>query len=978
MVKLSSTCGASACFLLVGQALIGPAQADASGLPSWTGFYVGAHIGNAVSESTWKDAADLPPVLEPFSGSFTGGGIVRGAQAGYNHQIGDLVLGIEGEGSFADIDGGAQCARAHFACNTKVEALAALTARLGYAFGDFLVYGKAGGGLAYEKLTMTPNPGTLWSDPWQSRHVRTGVALGAGVEYALSSAVSAKIEYNYLGFGNGWLDVVNAGGARANVELDQSVHLIKLGLNTKLTGAPLTRSVTSAGLPAQIWNGAYVGVHTGGTWGTTEWTSATGSLAAASSFGFPGTGTMDGMIAGAQIGFNRQIGAAVFGGEIDASWSNLDGFAKCATGEVNGVTGNFACHSHIDALGTFAGRLGWAHDNFLIYGKAGAAWASERLQAARNDLPNSFTGSSLRWGYVLGSGVEYAFSPAWSGKLEYNYLDFGTKTVDLTDQFGNASSVGAAQRAHLVRMGLNYHLGASPRSTAFNDNLAFKSARRPGDWTIEVGTRYWYSNGRMQKDLSDATGVGRLNSRLVYSGMDGHAAESFVRLDHRSGLFVKGNFGLGSLVNGKLNDEDFTPENDRYSNTVHDVRDSSLRYASLDIGTTVVNGSSGWLGAYAGYRYLYQRARGFGCTQIGQSPDACGTPASNEVVGLSETEQWRGVAVGLNAQIGLSDRLKLEIDAAYLPYVDHATVDNHWFRPDINPAPAPGHGWGTQLEAILSYAVTDHFNVGIGGRYWMFTTTEADTRFPGFAEISPLKYTSERYGGFLQASYRFGGSAVRRDAAGTEAPATNWTGPYIGGHIGAGFGRSNWSDPFPPPPTGDRVNVGGALGGVQVGVNYQVGQIVAGVEIAGSLSQLEGTETCFGGNPLPFAGVNCENATRNLAMLTGRLGYATGQNLFYVKAGGVLARETYALNFGGVPEGTLTTRSATTPGWIAGAGIEHALTSNWSVNAEYKYLDFGTRSIDFVAPELMSAVSSEPVKTSRHLLTLGVNYRFGH
>ncbi len=979
--KFSSSCGVSACLLLVGQALTGVAQAQTTAPADWTGLYIGAHIGNAVSGSDWKDVSGAPlPV--PFAGYFTGGGIVRGAQVGFNYQRGNLVLGLEGEGSFADIDGGVQCAVAIFACDAKIEALGTVTGRLGYTSGDFLFYGKAGGAWLYEKLSMTPNPGAGWWDPWAGRQIRPGLALGAGAEYALSSRVSAKIEYNYLAFGQDRGDLTDPNGNRVNVGLDQNIHLVKLGLNYKLTGAPLTRSShsSSEATRVRIWDGVYAGVHTGGAWGTTDWKSATGTLATISNFGFPGSGTADGMIAGAQIGFNRQAGSLVIGGEIDASWSNLDGFAKCATAEDPFGSTNFTCRSRLDALGTFAGRLGWAYDNVLIYGKAGAAWATERYVANRDDLTSTFNGNSFRWGYMLGTGLEYALTPAWSGKVEYNYLDLGTKTVDLSDQTGDTSGVSIGQRAHLFKMGLNYRLGVDPASAPPADgSLAFKAPQRPSDWLIDIGTRYWFSNGSMQKDLYDPSLTTQLNSRLIYSDMNGHSAETFARFDHRSGLFVKGNFGLGTLVNGKLNDEDFGPANATYSNTEHQVRDSGLRYGSLDVGTTLISGNDGKLGAYAGYRYFYQRGRGFGCAQIGSDPTTCGVPVSPGSLVLTETEQWRGAALGLNARLGLSDRWNLDIDAAYLPYADHATVDNHWLRPDINPAPAPGHGWGTQVEAILTYAVTDRFNIGIGGRYWLFATDQAQTRFPSWPTLSPLKYTSERYGGFLQASYKFGGldKAVRVGAA-EEAPPTRWTGWYVGGHLGAGFGRSDWSDPFPPPPTGDRVNVGGALGGAQVGVNYQIGKIVIGTEVAGSLSRLEGTETCFGGfQPAALAGLNCENSTRNLAMLTGRLGYAAGKNLYYAKAGGALARETYALNSNVIPVGTISSPSTTNLGWIVGAGVEHALTSRWSVNAEYKYLDFGNRSVNFTVPDVFDGASTEAIHTHRHLLTMGVNYRFG-
>jgi hypothetical protein len=189
------------------------------------------------------------------------------------------------------------------------------------------------------------------------------------------------------------------------------------------------------------------------------------------------------------------------------------------------------------------------------------------------------------------------------------------------------------------------------------------------------------------------------------------------------------------------------------------MENSRMRYANLDVGYNFINLPGQKLGAYAGYRYFYERANGFGCVQIATNLPICGAPTvPTTFLGLTETEAWRGVAVGINTQVMLWPRTKLEVDAAYLPYVNRAGIDNHWFRADINPQAEPGHGCGAQLEAILSYMITDKWSVGVGGRYWYFTTTEAYTQFSGLAAVSPMKFYTERYGSFLQASYKFDGT----------------------------------------------------------------------------------------------------------------------------------------------------------------------------------------------------------------------------
>jgi hypothetical protein len=228
--------------------------------------------------------------------------------------------------------------------------------------------------------------------------------------------------------------------------------------------------------------------------------------------------------------------------------------------------------------------------------------------------------------------------------------------------------VNIEQNLHLVKIGVNYKFGQRSSSLAPS---AAAAARMPtkapslqfSDWQIEVGSRYWFSSGSMTKNLYSPVNVGTLNSRITYGKMQGHSLEVFGRLDHRSGIFLKGNLGLGDLVNGSLNDEDFPPRVVPYSNALSQMGDGRLRNASVDLGYSFFDWQSGKVGAFAGYRYFYERGNGFGCTQLASNP-ACapgGFPPSYLI--LSEKETWRAAAIGLNAQVTWN-RLKLEVDAA--------------------------------------------------------------------------------------------------------------------------------------------------------------------------------------------------------------------------------------------------------------------------------------------------------------------------
>jgi len=102
----------------------------------------------------------------------------------------------------------------------------------------------------------------------------------------------------------------------------------------------------------------------------------------------------------------------------------------------------------------------------------------------------------------------------------------------------------------------------------------------------------------------------------------------------------------------------------------------------------------------------------------------------------------------------LASRLSLTGDAAYLPYVKFKGTDDHILRNLVSPE--DGEGIGVQLEATLSYAVTDAVSLGIGGRYWSVWTTNGTVNFGGTGTIIPMRYAAEQAHLLVQGSYKFG------------------------------------------------------------------------------------------------------------------------------------------------------------------------------------------------------------------------------
>lgn len=172
-----------------------PAPAPAYAPYSWTGFYIGGQLGGAWSDSTWSAAPGMPPF--PTFGT-PGSGFLYGGQAGYNYQIGQFVLGAEGDLSGLALTGDHQCSNSvGTTCQTKQDWLGSIRARAGFAIDRLLLY--ADGGVAFTDYHFAETAGTLQS--W-GRGSWTGWTLGLGAEYAFTDHITGGVEYNYYDFGS--------------------------------------------------------------------------------------------------------------------------------------------------------------------------------------------------------------------------------------------------------------------------------------------------------------------------------------------------------------------------------------------------------------------------------------------------------------------------------------------------------------------------------------------------------------------------------------------------------------------------------------------------------------------------------------------------------------------------------------------------------------------------------------------------------
>jgi outer membrane immunogenic protein len=200
-----------------------------------------------------------------------------------------------------------------------------------------------------------------------------------------------------------------------------------------------------AAVPVYNWSGIYGGVNVGGGWGPSNWLYDV----ALTRTGHQVTGGF----AGFQAGYNYQIGSVVLGIEGDYSIAHINGSSSCP----NPV---FVCSTTVRGVGDVAGRIGFAWDRVLFYAKGGEAWALDQYRAVIAAPPNIVSGNETRAGWLGGLGAEYAVDANRTVKIEYDYMDFGTRTVTQGNTNGTvAQSINVTQKLNIVKVGLNFKFG---------------------------------------------------------------------------------------------------------------------------------------------------------------------------------------------------------------------------------------------------------------------------------------------------------------------------------------------------------------------------------------------------------------------------------------------------------------------------------------------------------------------------------------
>ncbi len=210
--------------------------------PSWTGFFVGANIGVGRAHETFLDnfpvpdgAIDATPTLNGWLGGF---------QAGYNHQVGWLVLGIGGDFTWTGVRSEFTCfSFADQVCSADVGWMGTLTGRVGATVGPALLYVKGGAAWVHDTFTNVATCSgsqprssgagvpALCGDSFDAHDTRPGWTIGGGVEYRFMANWSVFAEYDLIRYQDKSVPFDDGLGNIFTEEIQQDIQIVKAGVN---------------------------------------------------------------------------------------------------------------------------------------------------------------------------------------------------------------------------------------------------------------------------------------------------------------------------------------------------------------------------------------------------------------------------------------------------------------------------------------------------------------------------------------------------------------------------------------------------------------------------------------------------------------------------------------------------------------------------------------------------------------------------
>jgi outer membrane immunogenic protein len=279
-----------------------------------------------------------------------------------------------------------------------------------------------------------------------------------------------------------------------------------------------------AAVPVFTWTGFYVGVNAGYGWNTQDNNNFVDPVTGIVSNG----GNDGGFVGGGQVGYNYQIGQFVIGLETDIQYADLGGgrntFGQAAfLGDSN--DGNW--------FGTVRARAGFAIDRALIYATGGFAYgdigAGSSVFVAPNGQIFAGSSSSTNTGWVVGGGLEYAFTDNLTAKIEGLYVNLDTENNNFVDPVTGLVSSGGDDGGFVGggQVGYNYQIGSFV--VGLETDIQYADLG---------GGRATFAPGAFLGDSNDGNWFGTVRARAGFA---------FDRaLIYATGGFAYGDIGAGS------------------------------------------------------------------------------------------------------------------------------------------------------------------------------------------------------------------------------------------------------------------------------------------------------------------------------------------------------------------------------------------------------------------------------------------------
>ena len=205
------------------------------------------------------------------------------------------------------------------------------------------------------------------------------------------------------------------------------------------------------------WTGFYIGGNVGAAGGTASFSDSLRPLPSAFSSSNSGS-----FVGGGQIGVNYEFRSGlVVGAEAMFDWlSNASTTFTASNATAGAATGTINSRW----ITTTTGKVGFAWDRLLAYGKAGAAWVGGTTNSfTAGGTPVGVSINSSSGGWTAGAGVEFAFAGNWSARVEYDFIELQNQTFTVpgapATRFAGDTISFNSRTAQMITAGLNYKFG---------------------------------------------------------------------------------------------------------------------------------------------------------------------------------------------------------------------------------------------------------------------------------------------------------------------------------------------------------------------------------------------------------------------------------------------------------------------------------------------------------------------------------------